>query len=107
MIKQLQNPVVRVALVVLIGLYIYKNYYRKQGFENSKNISKEDQELIDKIYMYFMTNKEVDFKSYLDFLISNNNKNLDIIDLDVFSTFKVLKKRDALTKNEIAKEMKL
>jgi hypothetical protein len=96
-----------IALVIIFLVYIFNNYKSFQFKENLENVSPENKLIIDQIYDYFMNDKATKYTAYLDFLISIKNKNLSLINSDVFSNFKFLRKRNELTKNDIAKEMNI
>jgi hypothetical protein len=96
-----------IALVIIFLVYVFNNYTNFQFKENLENVSPENKLIIDQIYDYFINDKATKYTAYLDFLISIKNKNLSLINSDVFSNFKFLRKRNELTKTDIAKEMKI
>ena len=85
-----------------IILYIFFFGYKK---ESMTNISEENQKVVDALFDYITP--ETTFADYINFLTSIKNTNLNIIDSDVFSSFKALKKKDLLKKEDIILEMKL
>lgn len=101
----MNNQIRNILLIALIIIAIYYFYFYNK--ENLTNISSNDQEIINKIYDYFVLNKDTDFSAYLNYLKEIKNTNLQIIDREVYTTFKVLKKRNSLTKTEIAQMMEL
>jgi hypothetical protein len=80
-------------------------YFFLSKTESMTNISAQDQNIIDRLFTFITP--ETTFPDYINFLTSVQNTNLHIIDDEVFATFKALKKRNMLTKNDIVNEMKL
>jgi hypothetical protein len=85
-----------------IILYVFFFGYKK---ESMTNISEENQKVVDALFDYITP--ETTFSDYIIFLTSIKNTNLNIIDNDVFSSLKALKKKDLLKKEDIISEMKL
>ena len=92
-------------LLLILGLFTL--YYLFYNQENYTNISDKDQITIDQIYDYINTNPDNTFVDYINFLANIKNTNLDIIDNEVYATFKAAKKRNKFTKQDIIEEMKL
>ena len=96
----------RISFILIIGVVVsfYFMFYKS---EKLTNVSSEDQSIIEKIFMYINNNPESEFVDYINFLTSIKNTNLDIIDNEVFVTFKVLKKKNMFTMDDIKVVMKL
>lgn len=92
--------------IVIIIFCLLLVYYILSYKENLSNISNDDNIKIDSILIYLQTTDN-SFSQYISFLLSIKNTNLHLIDSDVFSTFKVFKKLNLLTKQSIIDEMKL
>lgn len=94
-------------LIVFFACIVIIYFCRDKEHMTNNEITSEQQNIIDKIYEEIITNKYLTLEEYLDFLITIGNTNLNIIDHEVFVTFKMLQKRDMLTKNDIIQAMKL
>lgn len=75
--------------------------------ENMTNVSSEQQLIIEKIFTYINNNPNAEFVDYINFLTSIKNTNLNIIDNEVFVTFKMLKKKNMFSIEDIKQAMKL
>jgi hypothetical protein len=89
-----------VAVVVVYYLFINKT-------EKMTNVSIEQQQVINDIYKYIVNNPNVNFPDYIEFLLSIKNTNLNIIDNEVFVTFKLLQKKKMFSITDIISAMKL
>jgi hypothetical protein len=75
--------------------------------EAMTNVEPEQQQIIDKIYDYIINDPDITFVDYINFLSSVKNTNLNIIDNEVFVTFKLLQKKKMFSKDDIISAMKL
>jgi len=71
-----------------------------------ENLSDDKNDKINQILNYLQTTDN-NFEDYVNFLLSIKNTNLNIINGEVFNTFKTLKKIKALSKQSIIDEIKL
>lgn len=88
-----------------IGAIIFYIFFFGYKKESMTNISEENQKVVDALFDYITP--ETTFADYINFLTSIKNTNLNIIDNDVFSSIKALKKKGLLKKEDIISEMKL
>lgn len=91
-------------LYLCIGAILFYFFFGYKK-ESMTNVSEKDQIIVDALFNYITP--ETTFADYLNFLTSIKNINLNIIDNDVFSTIKALKKKNLLKKEDIISEMKL
>lgn len=75
--------------------------------EYMTNVSSDQQSFIDKLYVYITDNPDITFSDYINFITSIKNTNLNIIDNEVYVTFKLLKKKNMFSKDDIKEAMKL
>jgi hypothetical protein len=94
-----------VAFIILAVLVIF--YFLFLKTEGMSNVSPETQLHVDQIYTYIMNNPDLTFSDYINFLTSIKNTNLEIIDNEIFVSFKLLHKRNMLSKDDILSSMKL
>lgn len=94
-------------IFILFAIILIIFYFLTAKKESMTNVSEKDQMIVDKIFNYITNNPTGKFYDYIKFLNEIKNTNLHIIDNEVFSGFKSLKKRNLLTKNDIITDMKL
>lgn len=94
--------IIILALCAMVILYYFFGYKK----ESLTNISREDKAIVDKLFTKFAKNPDMSFDEYADFLESIENTNLNLISNDLLTTFKTLRKRQLLTKEDIASAMK-
>ena len=104
MFTTLVITVITVSIITLVVNYFYCRYFK---IEKMENVSEADQKLIDNLYEYFSSGQATDYLGYLGFLESIKNTNLEIINSDTFSTLKTLQKKQILSKDDVARELKL
>ena len=63
--------------------------------------------IMENVYLYIQNNPDDTFSDYINFLQSIGNINLNLIDNEVFVTFKLLKKRNMFTITDVQSAMKL
>lgn len=94
--------------VVIIFLSVYFIFLiinsNNDNIEKIGNVSNEDVEIASKVVDY-MNSTDNDFVSYINYLTSIGNTNLNIISVDVFYEFKILKKQNKLTIQNVIREM--
>jgi len=93
--------------VVIIFLSVYFLFLiinSNDNIEKIGNVSNEDVELASKVVDY-MNSTDNDFVSYINYLTSIGNTNLNIISIDVFYEFKTLKKQNKLSMQNVLREM--
>jgi hypothetical protein len=100
----MQNNTILIVVVVVVVVVYYLFFYKK---ETMTNVSSEQQQIIDQIYNSVVNNPDITFVDYIKLLKSLNNTNLDIINNEVFVTFKLLQKKKMFSKDDIVSEMKL
>jgi hypothetical protein len=71
------------------------------------NILPEQQAVVNLVYDYINATPDSTFVDYINFLTGIKNTNLDIIDNEVFITFKMLQKRNLFSKEDVISAMKL
>ena len=98
----MDNQVIFIIIVCILVFYFI--FYKS---ENMTNISSDQQSVIEQIYVYIMNNPDITFADYVKYLITIQNTNLDIIDNEVFVTFKLLKNKNMFTIDDIKSAMKL
>jgi hypothetical protein len=92
-------------LYLCIGAILFYFIFFGYKKESMTNVSEKDKIIVDALFNYITP--ETTFADYLNFLSSIKNTNLNIIDNDVFSTIKALKKKNLLKKEDIISEMNL
>jgi hypothetical protein len=90
-------------IIALVAVYFFF-FYKK---ETMTNISSEQQKIVDQIYNSIVNNPDITFVDYINLLSSLKNTNLNIIDNEVFVTFKLLQKKKMFSKDDIISAMKL
>jgi hypothetical protein len=93
--------------VVIIFLSVYFLFLiinSNDNIEKIGNVSNEDVEIASKVVDY-MNSTDNDFVSYINYLTSIGNTNLNIISIDVFYEFKTLKKQNKLSMQNVLREM--
>lgn len=93
-------------IIFIIFICVISFYFMFYKSENLTNVSSE-QSVIEQIFMYINNNPTGEFIDYINFLSSIKNTNLHIIDNEVFVTFKLLKKKNMFTTDDIKSAMKL
>jgi len=98
----------KILIYVLLGLVIgYALYELTKTKEKITNVDNDKNTVIAKqVYRYFVDKNNMDFVDYINFLTAIKNTNLNIIDLEVFYEFKLLKKNNKLTLDSILNAMK-
>ena len=101
----------QILVYVLLGLIIGYALYELTKTNNTKEkITKVDNDkntvTAKQVYRYFIDKNNMDFVDYINFLTAIKNTNLNIIDLEVFYEFKLLKKNNKLTLDSILNAMK-
>jgi hypothetical protein len=92
-------------MLLIIGL-IFLIYFFSYETENMTNLTDNETDKVKQLLNYLQTTDN-SFSDYVKYLLSIKNTNLSLIDSEVFSTFKTLKKLKALTVQSIIDEMKL
>lgn len=92
-------------IIIIIILYYCFVYSNNESMTNE--LPDIQQQFIDSLYNYINNNDNINFIDYINFLTSLKNTNLNIIDNDVFTEFKILKKRKLFSKQDIITQMKL
>jgi len=98
----------KIFIYVLLGLVVgYALYELTKTKEKITNVDNDKNTVIAKqVYRYFVDKNNMDFVDYINFLTAIKNTNLNIIDLEVFYEFKLLKKNNKLTLDSILNAMK-
>jgi hypothetical protein len=98
----------KILIYVLLGLVVgYALYELTKTKEKITNVDNDKNTVIAKqVYRYFVDKNNMDFVDYINFLTAIKNTNLNIIDLEVFYEFKLLKKNNKLTLDSILNAMK-
>lgn len=91
-------------IIIVCILVFYFMFYKS---EYMTNVSSDQQSFIDKLYVYITDNPDITFSDYINFITSIKNTNLNIIDNEVYVTFKLLKKKNMFSKDDIKEAMKL
>jgi|688.fasta_scaffold347623_2 hypothetical protein len=86
--------------IALIAIY-YFFFYNKEQYTN---LTPKQQYFVDGLYSY-ISNNDVTFEQYINYLNKHQNTNLNIIDKEIFTGFKVAKKKGTFTKQIISREM--
>ena len=81
-------------------------YYKNENMTNMTNPS-DQTSIMENVYLYIQNNPDDTFSDYINFLQSIGNINLNLIDNEVFVTFKLLKKRNMFTITDVQSAMKL
>jgi hypothetical protein len=100
--KNMDNNTIIIGLVLIAIIYFY--FY---NVEKMTNLSFTQQSIVDNVYDFIVSHPDATFTNYIDFLTNIKNTNLDIIDNEVFVTFKLLQKKNMFSKNDIVSAMKL
>jgi len=90
-------------VIIFIAVYIIFLIINPT-IEKIGNVSNEDVEIATQIADY-INSTDNDFVNYINFLTSIGNTNLNIISVDVFYEFKILKKQNKLSIQNILREM--
>jgi len=98
----------KILIYVLLGLVVgYALYELTKTKEKITNVDNDKNTVTAKqVYRYFIDKNNMDFVDYINFLTAIKNTNLNIIDLEVFYEFKLLKKNNKLTLDSILNAMK-
>lgn len=94
-------------IIFIIIICIIAFYFIFYKTENMTNVTSEQQTIIENIFTYINNNPSAEFVDYINFLTSIKNTNLNIIDNEVFVTFKLLKKKNMFSIDDIKVAMKL
>ena len=104
---EMNQILVYVLLGLIIGYALYELTKTNKTKEKITNVDNDKNTVIAKqVYRYFVDKNNMDFVDYINFLTAIKNTNLNIIDLEVFYEFKLLKKNNKLTLDSILNAMK-
>jgi hypothetical protein len=104
---EINQILIYVLLGLIIGYALYELTKTNKTKEKITNVDNDKNTVIAKqVYRYFIDKNNMDFVDYINFLTAIKNTNLNIIDLEVFYEFKLLKKNNKLTLDSILNAMK-
>lgn len=101
----MDNEIIFIIIVCILVFY-YMFYYKNENMTNMTNPS-DQTSIMENVYLYIQNNPDDTFSDYINFLQSIGNINLNLIDNEVFVTFKLLKKRNMFTITDVQSAMKL
>ena len=104
---EMNQILVYVLLGLIIGYALYELTKTNKTKEKITNVDNDKNTVIAKqVYRYFVDKNNMDFVDYINFLTAIKNTNLNIIDLEVFYEFKLLKKKNKLKLDNKLNEIK-
>ena len=104
---EINQILIYVLLGLIIGYALYELTKTNKTKEKITNVDNDKNTVTAKqVYRYFIDKNNMDFVDYINFLTAIKNTNLNIIDLEVFYEFKLLKKNNKLTLDSILNAMK-